>query len=219
MPGYKRKWNSGRNYAKQGSRVRRRRRFTRIPHRMPNQAHNVHHFKRVYKHSTSLVLSSAGASSGALNMTFNMLPNYTELTSLFDQYRINKLVYRFVPTFSDGSLTASSGTCIPNLHIVKDYDDSTDPTNTTTLMQYPNYQMWPSHKQRSIKFTPAVLSDFMEGAGTATGPKFKQWINLANTAVEHRGIKYYLEQAPGIQASTFYINIFVYVYFSCKGVR
>lgn len=178
---------------------------------------NVHHFKRTYQGSTYQA-SSAGTNPNAFYVTFGALPNYTEFTSLFDMYRINYVVFKLVPAVTGNDLNPASTTCVlPNIHSAIDYDDSNNPTLATDLMQYSNYKMTRGHNIHVRGFRPSVCLD--ADATGSTAPKWKQWINLAATSAEHRGVKFIIEQADGVTSGQCSYKSYITVYFSCKGVR
>lgn len=177
----------------------------------------VHHFKRTFQGSTYQA-SAGGTNPNAFYVTFANLPNYTEFTALFDMYRINYIVWKLVPTVTSLDLNpAATAAVLPNVHSVIDYDDSNNPTLVTDLMQYSNYKMTRGNRIHTRKFRPAVTLDADGAASTA--PKWKQWLNLAATGSEHRGIKFIIEQADGVTSGQLPYKSYCTVYFSCKGVR
>lgn len=205
-----------------GKRMYRRRRFIPIAFRRRRMAVrrlgvrlNVHHFKRTFIGSDTLTISNAGGVTKGLYFAFQSLPNYTELTSLFDQYRINKIVLKYVPNFTGTDLNPSTSVVtLPNLHSVIDYDDANAPANLNELVQYSTYRMTRGNRVHIRKWTPAVSMDI--GGVQSSGVKFKQWIDLADTNVPHYGIKLYLDQGSA-NVGTF-IPYWT-VYFSCKATR
>lgn len=94
----------------------------------------VHFFKR--KCNLGTVQTGSGGYVGALQtFALNLLPNYTELTALYDQYAIRYVKYYIVmrPT----TLTAIESVNnyyvgMPNIIAVRDYDSSTVPSSDET---------------------------------------------------------------------------------------
>lgn len=212
---YKRKRSYNRRTSRKRPRYARRMRRSGVSRSRINN--NVHHFKRSFQ-GTAITASAAGGNPQALYFTFNMLPNYTEFTNLFDMYRVNFLVLKLVPsiTGADGNPSASS-IALPNIHSALDYDDSTVPTDVPYLLQYSNHRMTRGHQIHKRAFRPAI--DLDVSGLDASAPKWKQWINLATVTCAHRGVKLYVEQAFGVGVGALTYNVYWDVYFSCKGLR
>lgn len=184
---------------------------TRLPRGMNT---GVHHFKRVAQLS-AINASAAGNVLGAYSFQFDDIPNKTEFTNLFDQYRINGISIRLVPNFTGSDLNpAGSVVAVPNIWSIIDYDDSVSPANLNEMLQYPNCKMTRGQSIHKRYFRPSCLLDV---AGITTGVKFKQWINMANTNIPHYGFKYHIDQLNTGPVGTW--RVFVTYFFSCKGVR
>lgn len=120
---------------------------------------------------------------------------YNEAVALFDNYRITRVMYRWVVTRSPdwNSTTANRGWSI---RIVwgHDFNDST-PVSMSQLYQrsgireaYLNTDRLTT-KWYSLK--PASLGNMYETTGaTAYSPKWLQWVDTADYSMTHYGIKY-----------------------------
>lgn len=177
------------------------------------RAPNVYHFKRTVK-LTNIPSNTAGVLSG-FSFAFNQLPNVAEFTNLFDCYRINKIVFKLVPTASDDPIGGSY--IIPQTHTVLDYNDAAAPASLAALYEYQNWRMKRGTYIHTRAFVPATLdATTTSGAIAGTNPKYKQWLNCANADVPHFGLKL------GIDPSTTNGDInwdpYVTYYFSCKAV-
>ena len=68
------------------------------------------------------------------------MPNVSEFTGLYDQYRIDYVECKF--SFSNNNSSNSSpGSTLPIMYLVKDYDDS-GAAGVTDLQQYSTQTMW-----------------------------------------------------------------------------
>ena len=122
--------------------------------------------------SNSSAFSCAGASGMNLNMFFTIsgtylviagtnpqilnMPNYAELTTLYDQYRIDCVQVSLY--FSNNSTSLASTTVgMPVIGIVKDYDDA-NAAAFNDIQQYDNFQ------------------SFQLGNATNSGGKYTFWI-------------------------------------------
>jgi len=218
---YKRKRTASRNYS------RKRRRIFRRPLRVPRgvRAGKTHMFKRVCELEPISITNTN--STGSLfnqpilwshSFRFNQLPNFSEFTALFDQYRINKLKILIVP-----NITGLDGVNMPyggeytqpdtdtvvrnvvwpkglfNIHSVIDYDD-TNMTNYTIaqLMQYSTYKMTRGNRMHTRYWTPAISTGVYDGGVNAApgGHEFRKWIDLSETDVPHFGVKAMIDPGP-----------------------
>lgn len=176
---------------------------------------NLHHFKRVAQ-LTAINASSSGNVIGSLAFTFSQIPNNAEFTALFDQYRINKIKLQLIPNFTGSDLNpTSSVVALPNIWSVIDYDDNTSPANLNDLLQYPNVRMTRGQRIHTRYWTPAVGTDV--GGVASASQKYKQWIDMSTTSIEHYGFKYFIDQLNTGPVGTW--RVFATFYFSCKGVR
>lgn len=173
----------------------------------------VYKFKRT-SYNPALITAGILDIAGASAFNLNLVPNASEFTSLFDQYRIDKIVWTLMPRGN----SAEQGTNNTNTKIfsVLDYDDETAPANLNTLLQYPNVKcttLSRDHKRTLVpKFaTQTYISAVATGYGARTG-----WLDCDNSNVPHFGVKYFI-QAPG--AGTQVIDVKTDFYLSFKGVR
>lgn len=215
-----------RRYTRRIARRGRKQRWTRwgatnrmrrviVPTRLPRGMNTgLHHFKRTFQ-GADINASASGNVLKALTFNFNQMPNPTEFTTLFDQYKINAIKWMAVPNFTGSDLNPSSTTqSIPNMWSVIDHDDAIDPANLNEMLQYPGVKMTRGQQIHSRYFKPSVLADI---AGiVATNVKYQQWLNLANITIPHYGVKYYVDQT---QANVGSWRTYITLYFSCKGVR
>jgi len=215
MPGYKRKRTST------AARRRTRRKYARVPRRMSRLSNNVHHFKRTCELAPAIVANSVAAVFGSIQFTLGMLPNVSEFTALYDQYRINKIKVVLVPALTglDGN-PQSTSYYMPNFHSILDYDDSNAPTALSQLMEHPNYRRTRGQRDHKRYFTPAVAAEiYQSGVSTSYSQKFKQWLDLASTSVPHYGLKYCVDVGNPAGGTQWAWRQYVTFYFSCKGVR
>lgn len=194
-----------------------------------------YHFKRICD-VANIQAEVAGAQNfGSYVFQLNQLPNFTEFTNLFDQYRINKVVLKLIPQFNQSTYnvghpasTIPSGLPAgrnPRFYIVNDYDDDTNPASIDTLRQYAKVKVYPVMNNKIIKhiITPATQMQAYETLAT-TGyvPKFKQWINCNDNNVPHYAIKWGIENTsaifsdPALRCTFFKVEATFYVSF--KGV-
>ena len=155
----------------------------------------------------------SGSFQNATNysITLNQLPNASDFTNLFDQYRIDRVTVHFYPrasTVSDTSgLTNPSGVML--LTAAVDLDGAAAPPTLNELLEYGSCQQHMLNQHRSITFQPRVKTT---QAG-ASGPLMPigTWIDSANPNMIYNGLRTYV-------GSTYskYAECSVFAEFTCS---
>lgn len=195
---------------------RRRRVFRR------SRRQRVHSFTRWTDVASQAILDNG--SNSTMTFALSQLPSYTEFTNLFDQYKINCVVLkmRFLNQIPD-RVDSSTGVGRANFHYCIDYNDSVGYTTVSQFAQVSNYRVHALNGERdwSIKIFPKCQKQIYVGlASTGYGPT-KSWINTADAAVPHYGLKYLIESGvAGVGENTIGIlQIQAKYYISCKNVK
>lgn len=135
--------------------------------------------------------TSTYAAFGSASFAITDVPNYSDFTNLFDQFRIVKIKLDFFPR-----LTGNTSNALPAMysifHIAVDHTDVSTPTSVNDLFQYDNHKTVQAYKPFSLTFTPAASAAYY-GTTTALGygPKAGSWIDSkAGASTAHYGIKW-----------------------------
>lgn len=198
---------------KTGMRRRRSTRgFTRGRRSWTNKAYT---YKRVAYTQAVVTTSTLGVVTGSCTFSLASLPNYTEFTNLYDQYKINRVRVEFVPRASMSELGTGVGTV--NFFTFIDYDDNTAPGSFAELLQRPSLKRTKVTSRHTRTLRPCVAKPiYRDGAtfGYGTG---RGWIDCVNPDVPHYGLKYYAEQIGSALATSAY-DLQVTYYVSFKNV-
>jgi hypothetical protein len=117
--------------------------------------------------------------------TLSALPDSTEFTALFDQYRIMQVRMEFTPLFTDTSATVA----YPPLYTVIDYDDANSITGAQAN-EYDSVMYTPTGTYFERVFNPRIAIAAYSGAFTSFGqPKAGTWVDCASPSVIHYGLK------------------------------
>lgn len=197
-------------------RTRRSRRMMRRPRRtLSTRSLNIHHFKRTITFDP--IISQTTDSFGSYAFQFNQLPNFSEFIQLYDSYRINKMVIKYVPNINSAN---AGSTPMCQFHSVLDYNDATPLTLLTSAFEYQNWKMTRGAKVHTRTLTPAIL----DGVGNAGGvtpsfvkPAYKQWIATSSANIPHFGLKWVAEATTNVSDIDW--RPYITVYFSCKSVK
>ena len=157
---------------------------------------------------------------GGLVFALEHLPNYTEFTTLFDQYRINKVVCKFIPTANQLNVnTAPNTVTVPQIYTVTDYDSATSPSTVNEMMEYATVKAVSSNKPFTRVLVPRTASPIFRSGVTAAYMQnpARQWIDCNYHDVPHYGIRYYL--MPSLANYSFVYRVEAVFYFTCKSLR
>lgn len=191
----------------------------------------TYYFKRKCK-LISLNTNSGGYLSNTFIFGLNQLPNYTEFTTLGDQFCIRYIklyaVYRGT-TLSMIESANNSYIGYPNLICVRDYDDDSIPTPSETgyneLREYNKSKTFTFTAEKrcfQIGLTPAIRTEAYRSLTTSSYvPKFKQYIDCDTPDTPHYGLKMVI-QTPSISALNTpisYYDFYATFYIALKNVR
>lgn len=203
--------------------IRRKRAIAKVG-RMIKSAGN-HFFKRSYMSSYS---TSGGYLGRAETFRLDMLPNYTEFSNLFDQYRINMVVCKLIHRGNSLSMIESNNNNLAGLPIVYDVidlDDATAAGSKTDILQYSKHHMNTLTANRRIitrRIYPRTLNTIYRTGVTSAYAlnNRKQWLDMAQLDIPHYGWKYWIEvpQSTGTIVNANF-DFMVTVYFQCRQAR
>lgn len=148
----------------------------------------IYAFKRTVV-PTSFTAAGDGvtATTKAYSHSLSDLPNYTEFTSLFDQYKITGIKVKCYPR-TDEVVTAGSSSSF--LYYAIDYDDANAP-GATDLQQYQNCKTVRGDRPFYFYFVPRVANAVYSGSAFTSYGNTRQWIDAASSGVPHYGWKLY----------------------------
>lgn len=175
---------------------------------------NVYHFKRKYFVVDAFAVTTGSDFKLGVNFSLANLPNFTDFTNLYDMYRVNKIVYKIIPKFSETTMTTGINANLQQIHSVIDYDDTTAPVSISDLTQYQNHRMTRGNAIHTRVLVPKVKTtiDTLSDA-----PKARQWIDCDDSVLNHRGLKIYIP-APLAPATTISYDVEATFYVSFKSV-
>jgi len=167
--------------------------------------------------------------SMSFGFTLGDLPNVTEFSNLFDNYRINMIKFTIKLTnvpeayYTSNATGISSANIYPTIWMVRDHDDS----STATVAQLKEFagvkhQVLRPNKEISFIVRPSVLTQLYRTAvTTGYGLSYKQWLDMAQTDIRHYGVKFAIDFegfAPPV-GTAYSWTVNAKYYFQCKGTR
>ncbi|MBV6343385.1 hypothetical protein [Candidatus Magnetobacterium casense] len=162
--------------------------------------------------------------------TLDQMPSYTELTPLFDQYKINAIKVRFVPRFDSFAGNDTTDITPPNitnlagtqLHIIKDQRTTMAPAGTytranlNTFLENGKVRSYTGNRPITVYFKPAVTQTVGNAQSSFT---WSPWLQTSQPAIVHYGFHAF---ASDINMSGNFGNswdVFTTYYLMVKGLR
>lgn len=185
--------------------------FLRVVRWSSSAAPNVHY---------NLTGADANPSGNfATLFALNQVNGFAELVSLFDNFRITKVLYRWIIT-RDPSQASTAGNrgIYPRIVWTHDFNDSA-PISRDLIYQRANMKeaYFSDNIQRTKWYSlkPSILSTMYEsGVANAYSPKWAQWLDTADNATPHYGIKFaYDNLYTGIS-----MQLEAKIFMECKGI-
>jgi hypothetical protein len=148
--------------------------------------------------STTLAQTAITSAFAAYGFQFSFLDQVASIQALFDQYRIAMVEVTLRPMYNAVTMQ-SSGTTVPLLYTVVDYDDATAPTALGTLRAYANC-IESEYETQVRRFVPHAALGAYTGSfgGFANVPA--PWLDAASSTVQHYGLKIGID--PGQSGQT-----------------
>jgi len=191
-----------------------RKRYVKRKRFIPRPIGRSHRFVRGVLLGT--VSSAAAATTyAAYSFALSDVPNYTEFTNLFDEYRISKVILTFVPqcmtTTSNPIYTTSW------LIYVVDKDDASTPTSYTSLQEYPKHKVLSANRRFYVSFRPRFSTEVYASPATTGYGSRTGWLDCSNAGIPHYGFK--LAMGLSGTAGAFSYAVFAKYVIDCHGVR
>lgn len=157
----------------------------------------VHYFTRS-QYATNAITVTAGTDYfGASSFSLINLPDQTDFTSLYDQYKILKVKWTLLP--KGNSMDIGNGVTVGQMgrvFTVLDYDDSSAPSSFNQMCQYQNMRKTSTAASHTRTIVPKYLREVSTGLGTTANEPATGWIDCTNNSVLHRGIKIGIQAPP-----------------------
>lgn len=153
------------------------------------------------------------------------VPNYTEFTNLYDNYKITGVAVELRPTFTGGELNnianSANNVAIPDIRTVVDYDDANVIATENELLQYQNIKWTRGNRihRRYFKPKPAVpiYKDALSfGYSPAYSPR---WYDTAYATVPFNALKIWIDPLAGGQPTNVVYRVYTTYYLRFRGTK
>lgn len=202
---------------------RRFRRPRRVPRPMRARPCRGYNFKRTCELANIQTTAQVTPTVFAYQFKLSDLPNITEFTSLFDQYRIRAVKLTFYPPSNTAWTSNVTSMPIGEFYTVLDFDDAGAPTDVNYLNQYQTLKRTYFNRPHSRYFYPrAAQSGMYSTGGVTTGYRSvpnKEWFDCGYPDILYYGLKgaYVIQNSNQVLAET--IRVTATYYFQVRMVR
>jgi hypothetical protein len=156
----------------------------------------------------SFDISAATGITGAMVTTISQFPLATNILSVFDQYRIMRVTYTFVPTCVTSFIAAGSPTTLVPTAVYNpgvlctcvDQNDGNAPANENVVLSHESAIVHgPFVKQFSRTYTPMTATEvYQTGGFGGYAASLGQWVDTGSTNVQYYSTKFAVSHgAPG----------------------
>lgn len=146
-----------------------------------------------------------------VSFSLNQLPNFTNLTSLYDQYRIDKVELRFY--FRSGGTTNN----YPRLHVFPDFDDDSAPPTIADALAHPRVEthvFTPNRPEFRYALQPRMASAvYSTIVSTYAVAPYGMFADSASAATKFYGFKMAVENFTD---TTQLLDIYFKFYLTCR---
>lgn len=159
------------------------------------------------------------AGNGATTFALNNVNGSGELVSLFDNYRITRVVYRWVIARTpDWATTNANRGWSVRINWTHDFNDSTPIAQSFIYQRANQHEAFLNVDKMATRWyslKPAALVQMYESStSTAYQPKWKQWMDTSDNSAPHYGIKYAWDNLYAGEN----LRLEAKIYIQCKGI-
>ena len=193
---------------------------------------NIHFFKRTHSEEHDikpsngiLFVANTMAITGAFQLSY--LPNYSDFTNLFDEYRIVGISIKWIFTANNANYISQNtnnidAVCgLPLLHYCIDTNSASPAATINAMREYNTYKVRRLDKPCKVYIRPSVASAVYDSAATwgYTSTR-KPWIDTSTPTVDYYGIKWAIDPVYTAYAYEIGAVEIIYTYYvQCKVVH
>lgn len=159
---------------------------------------SVHYFKRACSTVSipgNALYTPTAPYGAAWSPLLGNIVALSELTPLFDQYKITNVVLKFHLRMDPGAQAAAQA-YVPRLFWYRDYDDAAVPTSLDIFKERGNLKTTYLSSTRPvvIRFKPNTLDQVYRGVTPGYSPSWNKWIDINSSDTAYYGIVWAVNQ-------------------------
>lgn len=170
--------------------------------------------------SPTAFTATASFTDGLISFMISDLPDYTELTALYDQYRVDKLVVHFMRGSTPSSLGHQD---IGTLMTAVDFDGGATGLTFNQFLSYESCEATSHDKDKFITIKPrAELAQVDSSSATvsSTLAGVNAWFDCSNTSIKHYGVRWGMTPySSGAASYAQWYTVWIEAYVTFKNTR
>lgn len=187
-----------------------------IPYHTVRVDNYVHNYVQQFESLAVITTSGAAAQFYAAAFDASVNPQFSSFATLYDQYRIARIIAYVRPRLNSGSVPASQGNS--TVVAVVDYDDANALTSMNAAFSYENLTLGDT----SHGIVKNIVPHTAGVAATTTGPGnytantniSNQWIDVVSTTAKWFGLKL----AADINSNGIVIDIYYQIHWQFRNL-
>lgn len=201
-----------------------RRRYNRTGRRSKLSYGTSYTFKRTVHEADIDISDTTGGHSYAMSFALSAVPNYTEFTNLYDNYKITGVAVELRPTYTGSDLNTlayANNVAIPDVRSVVDYDDPNPITTENELLQHQNIKWTRGHRVHRRYFRPKPVKPIYKDAvsfGYAPS-RIPEWYDTAYPTIPHYALKIWIDSLTGTSTTNIVYRVYTTYYLRFRGVK
>jgi len=162
-----------------------------------------------------LTSNNLASTFAAFKITAGGLANFSDLATVFDQYKVNMCEITFQPNLNVIDAVANNA---GQMFTVLDFDDATALSSTGAAQSYSSCITTEGYEKQVRTFYPRMALAAYQGAltGFANVESRDTWLDAAYPSIEHYGVK---TAWTSTSASNFHYDIYARVHMSFRNQR
>lgn len=172
-------------------------------------------FKRRVQFAQITLTPNVVAQNGLIQFKLNDIPQYTDISNLFDSYQITGVKVEFCPTVN--VVSAETTGEIPQILTCIDRNTSVALTGVDEVMAYQNCERHSATTYHSRYFRPHYIGNAVGALGNVPVEVNQNWIPTSSYILNHYGLQW---ACPIFQnTDDVKVEVWVTYYIKCKVVR
>lgn len=160
-----------------------------------------------------LVINPITGATGAYTFRLNQVAGYTELTAMYDRYKINAVEVTFFPKVNGVHTLTLVDTPDPyRLLTCIDYTDATPPANAAEVREYETCEVTCVYEKHIRYVSYPKIVDNVSSTRSS-------YISTASASTAHYGLKYYHEPTANTGSGLMTYNVECVFYMTFKDLK
>jgi len=155
-----------------------------LTYKRRNKYNQLHYFKRTFNGGAIITIDPINPSLFGFNFSMNDMPNFAELTSLFDNYKLTGVKVKCLPLFQTDSNSTGGINNVTNIPIFYTIDRTDDvaPATVDSVLEYNDHKIGSAFKGFQIYIPNPKFQD-------ATSAVRGGWVATSNPGLNWFGLK------------------------------